>query len=151
MTILKSKLNQVTDLLQSMSGKFQGKPFARLFLDGHHTPDTGARMARLFPLHLQLELTLSSGTIEARGTLDIESSLPATPVEGVLHPVPWTDHPFLELSFPDAAGQHCTLIIRHLPPDFLATLRLEGRIEGSLAGDLGLHLPSEQFLRILQV
>jgi len=150
MAMFQEKMNQITRWVKTVPQYLQGKPLARIVLDGHFTPASGARMARMFPLHAQLSLAYRKpGVMDVEGFLDIESNLEEAPVTGVLHMAPWGGEPFLKIHLVTAQGGDCELIVEHLGTDFLTTQRLEGRTTGALPGDLSLRLPTEQFMRIL--
>jgi hypothetical protein len=148
--MLKEKMNQITGWMKTVPEYLNGKPFARIVLDGHFTPATGARMARLFPLNVQLSLVYKKpGVLGVEGTLDIESNLDQTSVSGKMRLAPWSHKPFLKLEFVTADGGSCELVVERLGADFVSTQRLEGRLTGHLTGDLSLRLPTEQFMRVL--
>ena len=150
MAMFQEKMNQITGWVKTVPQYLQGKPLARVVLDGHFTPASGARMARMFPLHAQLSLVYKKpGVMGVEGILDIESNLEETPVTGELHLSPWCGEPFMKLQLVTADGGAGELIVEHLGTDFLTTQRLEGRTTGALPGDLSLRLPTEQFMRVL--
>ena len=152
MAMLKEKFHAMTRKVKDVPSYFQGKPFARIVLDGHFTPDSGARMARMFPVHLQLELRMrGAGSLVAEGTLDVESHLSEVRVIGEIHPAPWCTKPFMTLGATQPEEGSFELEIPRMGKEFLVSQRLEGRITGFLGGDLGLVLPSEQFMALLRL
>jgi hypothetical protein len=150
MAMFQEKMNRITRWMKTMPQYLKGRPFARIVLDGHFTPASGARMARMFPLHAQLSLVYKKpGILGVEGILDIESNLDETPVYGELHLSPWSGEPFLKVMFVTADGVSGELIVARLGSDFVSTQRLEGIMTGPVSGDLSLRLPSEQFMRVL--
>jgi len=147
--MLQEKMNRITTWMKTMPQYLQGRPFARIVLDGHFTPASGARMARMFPLHAQLSLVYRKpGVLGVEGIVDIESNLGETPVKGELHLSPWCQEPFLKLAYATADGSPGELLVDRLGSDFVPTQRLEGRMTGPVNGDLSLRLPTEQFMRV---
>ncbi|PKN44476.1 MAG: hypothetical protein CVU59_11550 [Deltaproteobacteria bacterium HGW-Deltaproteobacteria-17] len=150
MAMFQEKMHQLTGWVRTMPQYLKGRPLARIVLDGHFTPASGARMARMFPLHAQLSLAYRKpGVMGVEGILDIESNLGETPVSGELHLSPWGGEPFMRLQFTTPDGGSGELVVEHLGTDFFTTQRLEGRTTGALLGDLSLRLPTEQFMRVL--
>jgi len=152
MAMFQKKIDQLTGWMRTMPEYLKGRPFARVVLDGHFTPAAGARLARMFPLHADLRLVwLRPGVLRAEGTLDVESNLDGAEVSGELHLSPWCAEPFLKLAVVTAEGVTSELAVPRMGKDFWSTWRLEGALSGPLRGDLTLHVPAEQFMRVLRL
>ncbi len=148
MTILQKNWERISGIVKEMPRTLREKSRIHLLFDGHFTPRTGERLARMFPLHLDLELTwVSPGRLAVKGTCDIESHLESASAEGVLHVLTPHGEPVLRLQIPGTAGTS-TLTVARLGRDFWTTRQVEGTLEGPLSGDVTLSLPTEQFLRI---
>jgi hypothetical protein len=151
MAMFQKKVKAVAGWVKSMPEVLNGRAFAHVQLDGHFTPASGARMARMFPLHAELRLTYRRpGVLRVEGTLDVESNLDACEVSGELHLSPWCSEPFLKLAVVTAEGVSSELVVPRLGKDFLSTRILEGRMTGAVRGDLTLRVPAEQFMRVLR-
>lgn len=148
MTLLEKKWEEISGLMKKVPNTLREKTKLRLLFDGHFTPSSGARLARMFPMHLDLELSwVSPGKLSAAGTCEIESHLEMAAVSGTLHIVTPENEPVLRLNFETPEGTS-TLAVARLGRDFWTHRQLEGTIDGALKGDVTLRLPSEQFLRI---
>ncbi len=152
MAMFQEKIDQLAGWMRTMPEYFRGRPFARVVLDGHFTPVAGARLARMFPLHAELRLVYRRpGVLLVEGILDVESNLDGAEVSGELHLSPWCAEPFLKLAVVTAEGVTSELVVVRPGKDFWTTRRLEGALSGSLRGDLTLHVPAEQFMRVLRL
>lgn len=151
MTKLQKKWETITSLMKKIPYEVREKTKLHVLFDGHFTPNSGTRLARMFPMHMELELVWVTPTqLAVTGTCDIESHLETATVTGPLHIFHPDSKPVLQLELRDSQGVS-TLTVAKWRRDFFSAGQLEGVFEGALSGDATLRLPSEQFLRILRL
>lgn len=149
MTKLQKKWETITSLMKKIPYAVREKTKLHVLFDGHFTPDSGTRLARMFPMHLELELVWVTPTqLAITGTCDIESHLETASVTGTLYILHPDGKPILQLEIRDSQGVS-TLTVAKWGRDFFSSGQLEGVLKGALSGDATLRLPTEQFLRIL--